>query len=115
MGDEEAWKKLVDLYVEETSEIPLLSSSEESELAQKVASGDAEAREKMIRSNLSLVVSLARRYTGRGLSFLDLIQEGNLALMKAVDKLDHERDAKFSTYVSWWIEQVMERACSVKK
>jgi len=100
----------IDLYLKEISSIPLLTPVQENELAQKVALKDAEARKKMIVSNLRLVVNIAKKYVGRGLPLLDLIEEGNLGLIRAVDKFDHERGTRFSTYASWWIRQAITRA-----
>jgi len=100
----------IDLYLKEISSIPLLSAELENELAKKVAAGDSEARKKMIVSNLRLVVNIAKNYVGRGLPLLDLIEEGNLGLIKAVDKFDHKRGTRFSTYASWWIRQAITRA-----
>ena len=100
----------IDLYLKEISNISLLSAEEESKLAQKVAVGDVEARKKMIVSNLRLVVNIAKKYMGRGLPLLDLIEEGNLGLIRAVDKFDHKRGTRFSTYASWWIRQAISRA-----
>jgi len=100
----------IDLYLKEISSIPLLNAALENELAQRVAAGDAEARKKMIVSNLRLVVNIAKKYVGRGLPLLDLIEEGNLGLIKAVDKFDHKRGTRFSTYASWWIRQAITRA-----
>jgi RNA polymerase primary sigma factor len=100
----------LDLYLKEISSIPLLTSVLENELAQRVAAGDIEARKKMIVSNLRLVVNIAKKYVNRGLPLLDLIEEGNLGLIKAVDKFDHKRGTRFSTYASWWIRQAITRA-----
>ncbi len=100
----------IDLYLKEISRIPLFSAEEEKEVAQRVSAGDAEARKKMIVSNLRLVVNIAKKYTGRGLPLLDLIEEGNLGLIKAVDKFDYERGNRFSTYAMWWIRQAITRA-----
>ncbi|MDR0887294.1 MAG: sigma-70 family RNA polymerase sigma factor [Candidatus Nomurabacteria bacterium] len=100
----------VRVYLREIGKIPLLSSEEEFELSSKVAAGDEKAKEKMIESNMRLVVSIAKRYSGRGLDFLDLIQEGNTGLIKAVDKFDPEKGFKFSTYATWWIRQAITRA-----
>ena len=100
----------IDLYLKEISSKPLLSPEEENQIARKVSAGDREARKKMIESNLRLSVSIAKKYTGRGLPLQDLIEEGNLGLIKAVDKFDHERGTKFSTYASWWIRQAITRA-----
>ena len=102
----------IDLYLKQISSIPLLSAEQERELAQRISAGDAEARKEMVESNLRLVVSIAKRFVGRGLPLLDLIEEGNLGLMKAVDRFDHERGTKFSTYASWWIRQAISRAIS---
>ena len=98
------------LYLNEIGKIPLLTYEEEKEVASKVAAGDEEAIKKLINSNLRLVVSVARRYTTRGMDFLDLIQEGNIGLMKAVEKFDLSRGFKFSTYATWWIRQAITRA-----
>ena len=100
----------IDLYLKEISSIPLLSAEEEREIAQRVSEGDAEARKKMIVSNLRLVVNIAKKYTNRGLPLLDLIEEGNLGLIKAVDKFDYKRGSRFSTYALWWIRQAITRA-----
>jgi len=100
----------IDLYLKEISSIPLLSAEQEHELAQKTSDGDSEARKKMIAANLRLAVSIAKKYVGRGLPLQDLIEEGNLGLIRAVDKFDHERGTKFSTYASWWIKQAVTRA-----
>jgi RNA polymerase primary sigma factor len=100
----------IDMYLKEISNIPLLTPEEENELARKVAAGNKKARRKMIESNLRLVVNTAKKYTNRGLSLLDLIEEGNLGLIRAVDKFDHERGTRFSTYALWWIRQAINRA-----
>ena len=100
----------VKMYLKDIGRVPLLTADEELELAKKMADGDAEAKEKLINANLRLVVSIAKRYVGRGMSFLDLIQEGNLGLMKAVDKFDYTRGFKFSTYATWWIRQAITRS-----
>lgn len=100
----------VRLYLREIGKIPLLTFEEENELARKVVEGNVRAKEKMIESNMRLVVSIAKRYSGRGLDLLDLIQEGNTGLIKAVDKFDPERGFKFSTYATWWIRQAITRA-----
>ncbi|MGE5674146.1 MAG: RNA polymerase sigma factor RpoD [Mycobacterium leprae] len=97
-------------YLREIGRVPLLSAAEEVELAMRIANGDEGAKRHLMEANLRLVVSIARRYVGRGLSFLDLIQEGNLGLMKAVEKFDHRRGFKFSTYATWWIKQSVTRA-----
>ena len=100
----------VRMYLKEIGRISLLSPEEELELSEKVAEGDEEAKSKLAESNLRLVVSIAKRYVGRGLLFLDLIQEGNIGLMKAVDKFDSDKGYKFSTYATWWIRQAITRA-----
>ena len=96
-------------YFHEIGKIPLLTPEEEIELANRIKNGDEEAKKKLIESNLRLVVSIAKRYLGRGLSFLDLIQEGNLGLMKAVEKYNPDLGYKFSTYSTWWIRQAVTR------
>lgn len=98
------------LYLKEIGFSPLLSAEEEVQLARQIAKGDEEARRHMIESNLRLVVKIARRYSNRGLPLLDLIEEGNLGLMRAVEKFDPERGFRFSTYATWWIRQTIERA-----
>ena len=98
------------MYLKEIGRISLLSPEEELELSERVASGDEAAINKLAESNLRLVVSIAKRYVGRGLLFLDLIQEGNIGLMKAVDKFDSDKGYKFSTYATWWIRQAITRA-----
>ncbi|MBR2177061.1 MAG: RNA polymerase sigma factor RpoD [Clostridia bacterium] len=100
----------VRIYLKEIGRVPLLSSSEETELAQKILEGDDDAAQRLVEANLRLVVSIAKRYLGRGMQFLDLIQEGNLGLMKAVEKFDHTKGFKFSTYATWWIRQAITRA-----
>ena len=100
----------VRLYLKEIGRVPLLTSERERELAERMAAGDEEAKKKLVEANLRLVVSIAKRYVGRGMFFLDLIQEGNLGLMKAVDKFDYTRGYKFSTYATWWIRQAITRA-----
>ncbi len=100
----------VRMYLKEIGKIPLLSSEEELEVAKKLAEGDEKAHNTMVEANLRLVVSIAKRYVGRGLQFLDLIQEGNLGLIKAVDKFDYTKGYKFSTYATWWIRQSISRA-----
>ena len=100
----------VGLYLKEIGAIPLASAEEEKELGVRIKQGDERAKKRLTEANLRLVVSIARRYLGRGLSFLDLIQEGNLGLMKAVDKFDYEKGFKFSTYATWWIRQSVTRA-----
>lgn len=100
----------VRLYLREIGKIPLLNSEEEIELAKKVVAGDKRAKDKMAEANMRLVVSIAKRYSGRGLDFLDLIQEGNTGLLRAVEKFDPEKGFKFSTYATWWIRQAITRA-----
>ena len=100
----------VRMYLKEIGKISLLSLDEEQELSKRIASGDEEAKKILAESNLRLVVSIAKRYVGRGLLFLDLIQEGNIGLMKAVDKFDYDKGFKFSTYATWWIRQAITRA-----
>lgn len=100
----------VRLYLREIGKIPLLSNEEELELAQKVVAGDKRAKDKMAEANMRLVVSIAKRYSGRGLDFLDLIQEGNTGLLRAVEKFDPDKGFKFSTYATWWIRQAITRA-----
>ncbi len=99
----------VRMYLKEIGNVPLLSSEEEVELARKVEEGDEEAKKKLTEANLRLVVSIAKKYVGRGMPFLDLIQEGNMGLMKAVDKFDYTKGYKFSTYATWWIRQAITR------
>jgi RNA polymerase sigma factor RpoD, C-terminal domain/RNA polymerase sigma factor, sigma-70 family len=100
----------VKMYLKDIGRVPLLSGEEEQRLAKLMAEGDDNAKEKLINANLRLVVSIAKRYVGRGMQFLDLIQEGNLGLMKAVDKFDHTKGFKFSTYATWWIRQAITRS-----
>ena len=100
----------VRLYLKEIGRVPLLTSEREHELAERMAAGDVEAKKALVEANLRLVVSIAKRYVGRGMFFLDLIQEGNLGLMKAVDKFDYTKGYKFSTYATWWIRQAITRA-----
>ena len=100
----------VRLYLKEIGRVPLLTSEREHELAERMAEGDIEAKKALVEANLRLVVSIAKRYVGRGMFFLDLIQEGNLGLMKAVDKFDYTKGYKFSTYATWWIRQAITRA-----
>jgi len=98
------------LYLREIGRVPLLSGEDEVELARRIQDGDEEAKRSLAEANLRLVVSIARRYNGRGMLFLDLIQEGNMGLMKAVEKFDHTKGYKFSTYATWWIRQAITRA-----
>ncbi len=100
----------VKIYLKEIGRVPLLTPEEEIELAQKMQDGDAAAKKRLAEANLRLVVSIAKRYGGRGMSFLDLIQEGNLGLIKAVEKFDYTKGFKFSTYATWWIRQSITRA-----
>jgi len=100
----------VKVYLKEIGRVPLLSSEEEIELAKRMAEGDEKAKKRLSEANLRLVVSIAKRYVGRGMQFLDLIQEGNLGLIKAVEKFDHTKGYKFSTYATWWIRQAITRA-----
>ena len=100
----------VRMYLKEIGKVPLLTSDEEVELARRMADGDEEAKKRLTEANLRLVVSIAKRYVGRGMQFLDLIQEGNLGLIKAVEKFDYEKGFKFSTYATWWIRQAITRA-----
>lgn len=100
----------VRLYLREIGKIPLLTSEEEADLAQRIVKGDKKAKDKMVESNMRLVVSIAKRYGGRGLDFLDLIQEGNTGLLRAVEKFDPEKGFKFSTYATWWVRQAITRA-----
>lgn len=100
----------VRLYLREIGKIPLLNSEEELALAKRVIEGDKRAKDKMAEANMRLVVSIAKRYSGRGLDFLDLIQEGNTGLLRAVEKFDPEKGFKFSTYATWWIRQAITRA-----
>ncbi|MBO5484076.1 MAG: RNA polymerase sigma factor RpoD [Lachnospiraceae bacterium] len=100
----------VRMYLKEIGKVPLLTAEEEVELARRMEEGDAEAKKKLAEANLRLVVSIAKRYVGRGMLFLDLIQEGNLGLIKAVEKFDYKKGYKFSTYATWWIRQAITRA-----
>ena len=100
----------VRMYLKEIGTVPLLTAEQEVELAKRKSEGDAEAREQLIEANLRLVVSIAKRYTGRGMSFLDLVQEGNLGLIKGVEKFDYTKGYKLSTYATWWIRQSVTRA-----
>lgn len=100
----------VRMYLKEIGRVPLLSADEEVALALRIQQGDEEAKQELAEANLRLVVSIAKRYVGRGMQFLDLIQEGNMGLMKAVEKFDHTKGFKFSTYATWWIRQAITRA-----
>ncbi len=109
-GDAVAIDDPVKVYLKEIGRVPLLSPEEEIELSIKIAEGDERARKRLSEANLRLVVSIAKRYVGRGMQFLDLIQEGNLGLIKAVEKFDYTKGFKFSTYATWWIRQAITRA-----
>ena len=98
------------MYLKEIGKVPLLSSDEEIDLAQRIEDGEQRAKKKLAEANFRLVVSIAKRYVGRGMLFLDLIQEGNLGLIKAVEKFDYRKGYKFSTYATWWIRQAITRA-----
>ena len=100
----------VRMYLKEIGKVPLLTAEEEKELAMRMEEGDADAKKRLAEANLRLVVSIAKRYVGRGMLFLDLIQEGNLGLIKAVEKFDYRKGYKFSTYATWWIRQAITRA-----
>ena len=100
----------VRMYLKEIGRVQLLTAAEEVELALKIEEGDQEAKQRLAEANLRLVVSIAKRYVGRGMQFLDLIQEGNMGLMKAVEKFDYRKGFKFSTYATWWIRQAITRA-----
>ena len=100
----------VRMYLKEIGKVPLLDTERELMLAERMANGDTEAKQELVEANLRLVVSIAKRYVGKGMFFLDLIQEGNLGLMKAVDKFDYRKGYKFSTYATWWIRQAITRA-----
>lgn len=100
----------VKIYLKEIGRVPLLTPEEEIQLAERMATGDVKAKQRLAEANLRLVVSIAKRYVGRGMQFLDLIQEGNLGLIKAVEKFDHTKGFKFSTYATWWIRQAITRA-----
>lgn len=102
-------------YLKEIKKIPLLSAKEEKELSKCIKNGDKESRDKLIKSNLRLVVKIALNYTGHGLSVMDLIQEGNIGLMRAAEKFDYRKNVRFSTYAAWWIRQSINRALMNKK
>lgn len=104
----------VKIYLQQIGRVKLLSGDEEIELAKRIAEGDEQAKQKLIQANLRLVVSIAKKYIGRGLSFLDLIQEGNLGLIRAAEKFDYKRGFKFSTYATWWIQQSITRGIADK-
>ncbi|MBY0403399.1 MAG: sigma-70 family RNA polymerase sigma factor, partial [Cyanobacteria bacterium] len=104
----------VKIYLQQIGKVKLLSGDEEIDLAKRIAEGDDEAKRKLVRANLRLVVSIAKKYIGRGLSFLDLIQEGNLGLIRAAEKFDYKRGFKFSTYATWWIQQSITRGIADK-
>lgn len=104
----------VKIYLQQIGRVPLLSGEQEIDLAKRIAEGDEDAKRKLIRANLRLVVSIAKKYIGRGLSFLDLIQEGNMGLIRAAEKFDYKRGFKFSTYATWWIQQSITRGIADK-
>ena len=105
----------VRMYLKEIGKVPLLSAEEEVELAKRMAEGDEDAKKRLAEANLRLVVSIAKRYVGRGMLFLDLIQEGNLGLIKAVEKFDYQKGFKFSTYATWWIRHKFRTSPKSKK
>ncbi|MBQ1491215.1 MAG: RNA polymerase sigma factor RpoD [Blautia sp.] len=102
----------VRMYLKEIGQVPLLTPQQEVELAMRIEAGDSEARDHLVNANLRLVVSVARRFSGRGMYFLDLVQEGNMGLMRAVEKFDYRKGYKFSTYATWWIRQAISRSIS---
>ena len=110
INDNAAMDDPVKVYLKEIGRVPLLTPEEEIELAIRIADNDEKAKKRLAEANLRLVVSIAKRYVGRGMQFLDLIQEGNLGLIKAVDKFDYTKGFKFSTYATWWIRQAITRA-----
>jgi len=114
MMDNPATESLIEIYLRDASKVPLLTPEEEVELAKRIKQGDQRAKEKMALANLKLVVSIAKRYTGYGLPLLDLIQEGNIGLMRAVERFDHTKGYKFSTYATWWIRQAIVRAIATQ-
>ena len=105
----------VRMYLKEIGQVPLLSADEEVELAQRIQNGDMDAKKRLEEANLRLVVSIAKRYVGRGMQFLDLIQEGNLGLIKAAEKFDYEKGYKFSTYATWWIRQAIQEPLPIRQ
>jgi RNA polymerase primary sigma factor len=113
-GEGDLSEDLVKLYLQEIGKVPLLTREEEVKLAKRVARGDKKAREQLALANLRLVVSIAKKHQGSGLSLLDLIQEGNIGLMKAIEKFDYRKGYKFSTYATWWIRQAISRAIADK-
>ena len=110
MADDYGVNDPVRMYLKEIGKVRLLTADEEVELARRIEQGDEEAKRRLTEANLRLVVSIAKRYVGRGMQFLDLIQEGNVGLLKAVEKFDHNKGCKFSTYATWWIRQAITRA-----
>jgi RNA polymerase primary sigma factor len=114
MMDNPTTESLIEIYLRDASKVPLLTPEEEVELAKRIRQGDQRAKEKMALANLKLVVSIAKRYTGYGLPLLDLIQEGNIGLMRAVERFDHTKGYKFSTYATWWIRQAIVRALATQ-
>src|SRR5689334_4343874 len=108
--DETASVSILDTYLEQIAQFPLLTKQEEQVLARRIERGDEEAKRRMVESNLRLVVSIAKRYRGQGVAFLDLIQDGTIGLIRAVEKFDWRRDLKFSTYATWWIRQAVQRS-----
>ena len=104
----------VKVYLKEIGRVPLLTAEEEQVLAMRIADGDQQAKQRLAEANLRLVVSIAKRYVGRGMQFLDLIQEGNLGLLKAVEKFDYTKGLMFSTYATWWIRQAITRAIAAQ-
>ena len=110
LSTEETISEPLKIYLREIGQIPLLSEEEEKELGKRSAAGDVSARRRLEEGNLRLVVSLAKHYTGRGVQLMDLIQEGNMGLMRAAEKYDHTKENRFSTYAAWWIKEAMQRA-----
>ena len=108
--NDQQYKDFVKIYFNEISNIPLLTPEEEKELARRVKQGDEEAKKKLVAGNLRLVISIAKRFLGSKLPFLDLIEEGNIGLLKAIEKFDPEKNFKFSTYATWWIKQSITKA-----